>query len=225
MEDNSPNRIADINPNDIESIQVLKGASASAIYGSAASSGVVVITTKKGLPGKAKWDIRGKLGHVHRTRTRCDITTFPTEASAQAWWPTYVGGTMPSRHVSVQLRFPERAVRWRPRRRTRATSACAARRARRSTSCRLCRKYDNGTLINTGYNKQAVRAEHQPGVLAELGYGVSEPVLRAFPDDPWHFGERQRRHLALRHILVDSAVLQHELEDRPRRVPSTAGMC
>jgi len=42
------NRIADINPEDIETIEVLKGASAAAIYGSKASNGVVIITTRKG---------------------------------------------------------------------------------------------------------------------------------------------------------------------------------
>lgn len=42
------NRAVDINPNDIESIEVLKGASAAAIYGSQASNGVVLITTKRG---------------------------------------------------------------------------------------------------------------------------------------------------------------------------------
>ncbi|OQY00310.1 MAG: SusC/RagA family protein [Bacteroidetes bacterium 4572_117] len=43
-----------INPNDIESLQVLKDASASTIYGSRAANGVVIITTKKGKKGKAK---------------------------------------------------------------------------------------------------------------------------------------------------------------------------
>ena len=47
-QDNATNRIADINPNDIERIEFLKGASASAIYGSKATNGVVVITTKRG---------------------------------------------------------------------------------------------------------------------------------------------------------------------------------
>jgi TonB-linked SusC/RagA family outer membrane protein len=42
------NRIADINPNDIESITVLKGPEATALYGSQASSGAIIITTKKG---------------------------------------------------------------------------------------------------------------------------------------------------------------------------------
>ncbi|HBS88347.1 MAG: hypothetical protein A2W91_17480 [Bacteroidetes bacterium GWF2_38_335] len=46
------NGISDINPDDIESISVLKGASASALYGSRASNGVILITTKKGVAGK-----------------------------------------------------------------------------------------------------------------------------------------------------------------------------
>src|SRR5699024_6475235 len=44
--------LASINPADIESIDILKDASASAIYGSRASNGVVIITTKKGKAGK-----------------------------------------------------------------------------------------------------------------------------------------------------------------------------
>nr|GFC13700.1 hypothetical protein [Tanacetum cinerariifolium] len=48
------NPLADLNPNDIESISILKDASASAIYGSRASNGVVLITTKKGRQGQTK---------------------------------------------------------------------------------------------------------------------------------------------------------------------------
>lgn len=47
----SQNRAADINPNDIESIEILKGAAAAAIYGARAANGVVLITTKKGRTG------------------------------------------------------------------------------------------------------------------------------------------------------------------------------
>lgn len=46
------NRIADINPSDIESITILKGPEATALYGSQASSGAIVVTTKKAVPGK-----------------------------------------------------------------------------------------------------------------------------------------------------------------------------
>jgi TonB-linked SusC/RagA family outer membrane protein len=51
------NRAADINPNDIESIQVLKGAAASAIYGARAANGVILITTKRGANGPTRWTI------------------------------------------------------------------------------------------------------------------------------------------------------------------------
>lgn len=47
-------RLNDINPSDIESLQVLKGASAAALWGSRAANGVIVITTKKGQRGEAK---------------------------------------------------------------------------------------------------------------------------------------------------------------------------
>jgi iron complex outermembrane receptor protein len=53
---NGPGMISQINPNDIESFTVLKDASASAIYGSRASNGVILITTKKGNVGKMKID-------------------------------------------------------------------------------------------------------------------------------------------------------------------------
>lgn len=51
-QDQAPNRMADINPADIENIEILKGSSAAAIYGSRANAGVIIITTKKGKAGK-----------------------------------------------------------------------------------------------------------------------------------------------------------------------------
>lgn len=55
------NRAADINPNDIESIEILKGAAAAAIYGSRAGQGVVLITTKSGRPGPTRYSLRSTL--------------------------------------------------------------------------------------------------------------------------------------------------------------------
>ncbi|WP_109698958.1 SusC/RagA family TonB-linked outer membrane protein [Chitinophaga deserti] len=51
------NRLADINPNDIEKIDVIPGASASAIYGARASNGVVLITTKSGKTGQLRVEV------------------------------------------------------------------------------------------------------------------------------------------------------------------------
>ncbi|GAT61810.1 TonB-linked outer membrane protein, SusC/RagA family [Paludibacter jiangxiensis] len=55
------NRIMDINPEDIETMSVLKGAAASALYGSRAADGVIIITTKKGAEGTVKVDFSSKL--------------------------------------------------------------------------------------------------------------------------------------------------------------------
>ena len=52
------NRAIDINPNDIENVEVLKGAASGAIYGSRAGQGVIIITTKKGRPGPTKYSLR-----------------------------------------------------------------------------------------------------------------------------------------------------------------------
>lgn len=52
--DGVPGNYSDLNPNDIESIEVLKDASSAAIYGSAGSNGIIMITTKKAKSGKVK---------------------------------------------------------------------------------------------------------------------------------------------------------------------------
>lgn len=54
-------RLNDLNPNDIESVQILKGASAAALWGSRAANGVLVITTKNGKSGKPKITYTGTL--------------------------------------------------------------------------------------------------------------------------------------------------------------------
>ncbi|MGZ8379275.1 MAG: TonB-dependent receptor plug domain-containing protein [Gemmatirosa sp.] len=54
----SQNRAADINPNDIESVEILKGVAASAIYGARAANGVVLITTKRGRPGATRYSLQ-----------------------------------------------------------------------------------------------------------------------------------------------------------------------
>jgi TonB-linked SusC/RagA family outer membrane protein len=61
-QDNPVNRIADLNPEDIERIEVLKGGSAAAIYGSKATNGVIIVTTKRGQTGKPQFNITQRFG-------------------------------------------------------------------------------------------------------------------------------------------------------------------
>lgn len=63
-QDNPSGRVADLRSEDIENIEILKGASAAAIYGSKAAAGVVIITTKRGKSGKTKFTVSQDLGFV-----------------------------------------------------------------------------------------------------------------------------------------------------------------
>lgn len=82
----------DINPNDIQSIEVLKDAASSAIYGSRAANGVIIITTKQGVAGAPKINARylrnyGFLAHKLRQANANEVRLFrqkqsPTKASA-----------------------------------------------------------------------------------------------------------------------------------------------
>lgn len=93
-QDQQVNRIADLNPADIEDISVLKGASAGAIYGSAASNGVILITTKRGRSGKPAFNVTQRLGQfrlANKIKLRC--FTSAQEAAdagldATVWTPT-----------------------------------------------------------------------------------------------------------------------------------------
>jgi TonB-dependent starch-binding outer membrane protein SusC len=60
----APSRLNDINPDDIESIEILKGPAAAALYGTAAANGVIQITTKRGRAGQTRWSAYTELGNV-----------------------------------------------------------------------------------------------------------------------------------------------------------------
>ncbi|WP_375584749.1 TonB-dependent receptor plug domain-containing protein [Cyclobacterium xiamenense] len=62
------NRMADVNPNDIESMSVLKGAAATALYGVRAANGAVIITTKKGKEGQIRVNYSGSVGFEELNR-------------------------------------------------------------------------------------------------------------------------------------------------------------
>ena len=77
------NRIADLDPNQIQNVEILKGSAAAAIYGSKASGGVIIITTKRGVAGAPTWSFRGGVG-TPRLAYRNGQRRFTSLADAQA---------------------------------------------------------------------------------------------------------------------------------------------
>jgi TonB-linked SusC/RagA family outer membrane protein len=80
-QDNPSNRIADLRTEDIESIEILKGASASAIYGSKAAAGVILITTKRGHQEKTRINISQDLGYTKVSKL-LGVRKFTAETAA-----------------------------------------------------------------------------------------------------------------------------------------------
>ena len=99
VDTNGSNGLADINPNDIESYEVLKDGSATAIYGSRAANGVILITTKHGRKGKASVTYDTYMG-VAQTLKRYklldadDFITISNEKYANAGLPGRIAESM-----------------------------------------------------------------------------------------------------------------------------------
>ena len=152
QQDNAPNRIADLNPNDIESIEILKGASASAIYGSKATNGVVLITTKRGRAGAPRFNFTQRLG-VFQKSNDLGLRKFDTmEDAVDAFGPNaanfyspgaffdheeYLAGNTPLSYES-------------------ALSVNGGNESTRYYVSGLV-KHDGGIVTNTGYDKQSIK--------------------------------------------------------------------
>lgn len=78
------NPLAGLNPNDIESIEVLKDASATAIYGSRGANGVVMITTKTGKEGKARVSANFQMGYSKITK-KIEVLSAKEYAEYRNW--------------------------------------------------------------------------------------------------------------------------------------------
>ena len=70
-----PSRVDDLNPEEIENIEIVKGPSAATLYGTDAANGVIVITTKRGRAGAARWTVYGEGGVLS------DWNQYPTAYS------------------------------------------------------------------------------------------------------------------------------------------------
>jgi TonB-dependent starch-binding outer membrane protein SusC len=158
-QDNLTNRLADVNPNDIADVQVLKGAAASAIYGSKATNGVIVITTKRGAVGAPRVSLTQRLGRYESVRLP-GSRRFPTLEAAYAAQPAQRavidslvaanGGTVPYYDYQKALYGQHK-----PSYETIATISGGSASTRYYVSG--THKYDAGTMLNTAARRQSVR--------------------------------------------------------------------
>ena len=105
-----PSRLNDINPEDIENVEVIRGPAAAALYGTAAANGVIQITTKRGRSGKTRWNFRTEAGTVN------EVTHFPNN-----YWMLDIADFAPDTLFPCTLDFqvrgfclPEKLVSYNP---------------------------------------------------------------------------------------------------------------
>jgi TonB-dependent starch-binding outer membrane protein SusC len=75
----APSRLNDLNPDDIESIEILKGPAAAALYGTAAANGVIQVTTRGGRAGTTRWSVYSEIGNVQ------EVTDYRDNVMDENW--------------------------------------------------------------------------------------------------------------------------------------------
>ena len=105
-------RFNDINPDDIESIEILKGPAAAALYGTAAASGVIQVRTKRGRPGGTRWTTYVEGG------TQKDVTDYPANFSQigrrVSDGTRLTGCTLDAQVRNICTAVPDSLARWNP---------------------------------------------------------------------------------------------------------------
>ncbi len=176
VQDNQVNRIVDINPNDIESIEILKGPSAAAIYGSQASSGVIIITTRRGRAGRPQIDISQRFG----TFDLANKLGFRTYETAQEVDDQFGAGTAAANNFNPnnnafdleQLLAGRNALSFE----TSARISGGNENTRYFVSALW--KDDEGIMENTGFDKQSVRVNLDQAIGDRVNLQISTNLIR-----------------------------------------------
>ena len=179
-QDNPVNRLADLNPADIDHIEILKGASAAAIYGSQAANGVVIITTKRGQPGKPKYSMTQRFGES-RVSNSLGSRVFKDSAEAASVFghDSLVGvlcrGGCPDFNNEAAL-YGDHPL-------STETDASVAG-GTGSTNYFLSGlvKHDGGVATNTGYSKQSIRANLDQFLGTRLRFSLNTQVIHSEAD-------------------------------------------
>lgn len=153
-QDQSTNRASDINPADIESVQILKGPSASSIYGSRGTNGVIIITTKQGVAGgKSTLDLNQRFGSA-RLSNKLGLRCFASGADivAAGFDSTGFGASTNKCHDYEQELYGEHPLNYQTIASLRGGTAAGT-----TYFISGLVQHDGGLVRNDFYNKQSLR--------------------------------------------------------------------
>jgi len=174
-QDQRVNRTADINPNDIESIQVLKGPSASSIYGSRGTNGVIIITTKQGQAGKSSLDVIQRFGTA-RLSNKIGIRCFGSaqEVADAQFDSTGFGAATNKCHDYEQELYGEHPFNYQT-----IASLRGATTSGTNYFVSGLVQHDGGLQLNDNYNKQSLRVNLGQKVGSRLNVRANTELIHS----------------------------------------------
>ena len=174
-QDNPVNRLADLNPADIERIEFLKGGSAASIYGTRATNGVVIITTKRGQAGAPRFNVTQRFGVFSRASS-LDSRVFEDSAEAFSVYDSTLVRTFFRPGVTFDNEgelFGRNAL-------SNETDVSM------SGGSELTKYYlsglvknDEGIGVNTGYKKQSLRANLDQTLSNRVNVSVGANIIHS----------------------------------------------
>lgn len=180
-QDNPVNRIADLNPSEIKSIEVLKGASAAAIYGQRASGGVVIIETKRGSSGNPEFSVSQSIGFTtiqkklgSRDFTRDKVIATYGDASESPAVGLFDQAAANNRFLDYEeLMYGQEGLL--------SKTAITSSFGNESTSIFISGSLqdDEGIIKTTGYEKQSIRANVDHRFTPDLKIAVSSNYVHS----------------------------------------------
>ena len=173
-QDGQVNRIADLNPNDVQSVEILKGASASAIYGSRASNGVIVITTHRGRTGARKVSATQRLGFSAISNTLGSRTFTSSEEAVSVFGAAAAAAFQPGVVYDQEKELAGK----KPLSAESVISMSGGDTDTRYFVSGLWRD-DGGIIDNTGFAKQAFRANVDQDFGTKLNLSIQTNLIRS----------------------------------------------
>lgn len=188
-EDDPVNRVADINPADVASIEILKGAAASSIYGSKAANGVVVITTNRGQEGRPAVTLTSRVGQFSLAN-KLESRRFTSVAEAKARFTSAAAGaaidSIAAANGGQLPYFDHYADVWNSR--GPSYEVIGDVRGGSGTTRYFISgtwKKDRGIEENTGFGRQGLRVNVDQGLGSKFDVHVSTVFNRAFHARGW----------------------------------------
>ena len=192
-QDQQVNRIADLNPEDIESIEILKGPSAGAIYGSRGSNGVVVVTTKRGQQGRPTLNFTQRVGTQALENTykmRCFSFADAQAVALQVYKINLTQADYAGCVDEQQVLYGNHYLSY--------EDGLSSRGGGQNTTYFASGmvKHDGGLAVNSGYTKQSLRLNVNKLVGSALNLSASSEILHTLTERGISW-QRQQQHRAV----------------------------